>query len=240
MGFNSEFHYHHISEGLGVFPFPWSWRWSWSLHLFLGRPMILRPFGLYRSTYFGSLFVSILYTCCRHFFWYCFISFAIFCAPVFCLIHWFFSLSSFVIPSKCLKNFICAASKRCSSLFFSTQASIPNFSATLAVIKRVKIACISITWFEIFGRLGRHQQPYTYCTHFLLIHTMHDHIASGLHDPAGNRCIWLLSLHWTLTPNANVLESLESGYCSKAGVIEFIESVSENCMRGFTWRQCWA
>ena len=27
------------------------------------------------------------------------------------LIHWFFSLSSFVIPSKCLKNFICAASK---------------------------------------------------------------------------------------------------------------------------------
>ena len=30
----------------------------------------------------------------------------------FCLIHWFFSLSSFVIPSKCLKNFICAASKQ--------------------------------------------------------------------------------------------------------------------------------
>ena len=27
-----------------------------------------------------------------------------FCAPVFCLIHWFFYLSSFVIPSKCLKN----------------------------------------------------------------------------------------------------------------------------------------
>jgi len=30
------------------------------------------------------------------------------------LIHWFFSLSSFVNPSKCLKIFICAASKRCS------------------------------------------------------------------------------------------------------------------------------
>ena len=44
----------------------------------------------------------------------------------FCLIHWFFSLSSFVIPSTCLKNFICAASKRCSSLFFSTQASLPS------------------------------------------------------------------------------------------------------------------
>ena len=33
-----------------------------------------------------------------------------FCTPIFCLIHGFFSLSSFVIPSKCLKNFICAAS----------------------------------------------------------------------------------------------------------------------------------
>jgi len=36
--------------------------------------------------------------------------------PFFPLIHWFFSLSSFVIPYKCLKNFICAASKHCSSL----------------------------------------------------------------------------------------------------------------------------
>jgi len=36
--------------------------------------------------------------------------------PFFCLIHWFFSLYSFVIPSKCLKNVICVASKRCSSL----------------------------------------------------------------------------------------------------------------------------
>ena len=42
----------------------------------------------------------------------------------FSLIHWFFSLSSFVIPRICLKNFICAASKRCSSLFFSTQVSL--------------------------------------------------------------------------------------------------------------------
>ena len=124
-------HHHHVPEGLGVFPVPWSSRWSWSLHLVLGRPMFLRPFGLYCSACFGSLFVSILCTCCSHFFWYCFISF---CAPVFCLIHWFFSLSSFVIPSKCLKNLICAASKRCSSLFFSTQASLPNFNAALAVM----------------------------------------------------------------------------------------------------------
>ena len=70
--------------------------------------MFLRPLGLYCSACFGSLFVSILCTCCSHFFSYCFISFTMFCSPVFCLIHWFFSLSSFVIPSKLtvkLRNF---------------------------------------------------------------------------------------------------------------------------------------
>jgi len=69
------FHHHHVPEGLGVFHVPWSSRWSWSLHLFLGRPMFLRPFGLYCSACFVSLFVSIFCTCCSHFFWYCFISF---------------------------------------------------------------------------------------------------------------------------------------------------------------------
>ena len=95
-------HHHHVPEGLGVFPVPWSPRWSWSLYLFLGRPIFLRPFGLYCSACFGSLFVSILCKCCSHFFWYCFIAFTVFCAPVFCLIHWFFSLSSFVIPNNCI------------------------------------------------------------------------------------------------------------------------------------------
>ena len=99
--------------------------------------MFLRPFGWYCSACFGSLSLSILCTCCTHYSWYCFISFTMFCTPVFCLIHWFFSLSSFVIPSKCLKNFICAASKRCSSLFYSTQASLPNFTASLDVMLRV-------------------------------------------------------------------------------------------------------
>jgi len=88
--------------------------------------MCLRPFGLYCSACLGILFVSILCTCCSHFYWYCFISFTIFSAPVFSPnTSVFFSLSSFVIPRRCLKNFICAASKRCSSLFFSTQASLP-------------------------------------------------------------------------------------------------------------------
>ena len=60
-------HHHHVHEGLGVFPVPWSSRWSWSLHLFLGCPMFLRPFGLYCSAHFGSLFVSILCMWCSHF-----------------------------------------------------------------------------------------------------------------------------------------------------------------------------
>ena len=119
-------HHNHVHEGLGVFPVPWSSKWSWPLHLFLGRPMFLRPFGLYCSACFGILFVSILCTCCNHFFRYCIISFTMFCAPVSSRIRRFFSLSNFVIPSKCLKNFICAAFKRCSSLFFSTQTSLPN------------------------------------------------------------------------------------------------------------------
>jgi len=79
-------HHHHVHEGLGVFPVPWSSRWSWSLYLFLGC-----PFGLYFSACFGSLFMPILCTCCSHFSWYCFISFTVFSAPVFSLIHWFFS-----------------------------------------------------------------------------------------------------------------------------------------------------
>ena len=82
-------HHHHVHEGLGVFPVPWSSRWSWSLRLFLGRPLFLRPFGLYYSACFGILFVSILCACCSHFSWYCFISFTVFCAPVFFLMHWY-------------------------------------------------------------------------------------------------------------------------------------------------------
>jgi len=42
-------------------------------------------FLLIFNTCFGILFVSILCMCCSHFFWYCFISFTMFCAPVFSL-----------------------------------------------------------------------------------------------------------------------------------------------------------
>jgi len=84
-----KYHHHHVHEGSGVFPLPWSSKWSWSLHLFFGRPMFRLPSGLYFSACLGSLFLSILCTCCSQFFWYCFISFTIFCAPAFSLILFF-------------------------------------------------------------------------------------------------------------------------------------------------------
>ena len=61
--------------------------------------------------------------------------------PLLCSVLLFFPeyIDSFLYPIllflvKCLKNLIWAASKRCSSLFFSTQASLPNFNAVLAVM----------------------------------------------------------------------------------------------------------
>ena len=159
-------YHHHVPERLGVFPVPWSSRWSWSLHLFLGRPMFLCPFGLYCSACFGSPFVSILCTCCSHFFWYCFIFFTVFCAPIFCQIHRFFSLSSFVIPSRYLKNFICAASKCCSSLFFSTQASLPNFNAALAVMLWIlNFVCLFV---HLFSKMSPYSSVYfVICLQFI-------------------------------------------------------------------------
>jgi hypothetical protein len=55
--------------------------------------MFLRLFGLYCSACFGILFASIHCTCCSHFFWYCFSSFTMFCAPVFFPLN-----SSFLYP----------------------------------------------------------------------------------------------------------------------------------------------
>ena len=140
-------HHHHVHEGLGVFPVPWSSSCSWSFPLFLGRSTFLRPFGLYYSACFGTVFVSVLCTSCSHFFCYCFISFTMLCAPVFSLIHWFFSLSIFVIPSKCLKNFICAASKRRSSLFLSIWKYIfENIFFSKICLENVSLIKIQQEW----------------------------------------------------------------------------------------------
>ena len=127
-------HHHYVPEGLGVFPLPWSSKWSWFLHLFFGRPMFLRP--LVYIVVFVLVFcfcpssVRVVATFSGT------VLFPLLCSVLlfFSLIHWFFSLSNFVIPSKCLKNFICAPSARCSSLFFSTQTSLPNLNAALAVM----------------------------------------------------------------------------------------------------------
>ena len=68
---------------------------SWSFHLFFGRPMFFRPFGLYHNACFGILFVSILCTWCSHFFWYCFIFFTMLHQKA----YFFFILSYFILPS---------------------------------------------------------------------------------------------------------------------------------------------
>ena len=103
----------------------------------LRSPMFLRPFDLYCSACFGSLCPSSIHVVAT---FSGTVLFLLLCSvlPFFCLIHWFFSLSKFGY-SKCLKNFICAASKRCSSLFFSTQASLPNFNAALALQKSMQV-----------------------------------------------------------------------------------------------------
>ena len=106
--------------------------------------MFLRPFGSYCSASFGSLSVSILCTCCSHFFWYCFISFTVLCAPVFCLTHWFFSLFSFVIPSKCLTSFFLF-------LFYTSypkiQYLLPSNTCSLRALrsfKRTRNVCLGV------------------------------------------------------------------------------------------------
>ena len=70
-------------------------------------PSLLRssyvPFGLHCSAFFGILFVSILCKCCSPFFWYCFISCTMFCAPVFSLIHWFFLFPILLFPVSLVK-----------------------------------------------------------------------------------------------------------------------------------------
>ena len=61
-------------------------------------------------------------------------SWTVFCTFSLSLTDWFLSRYNWVIPKRCLKNVICDASSICSSLFFSIQASLWNFKATLAVI----------------------------------------------------------------------------------------------------------
>jgi len=110
--FNVEFHvhiihhhHHHVQEGLGLIPVPFILKMKLVPPSLPPSSYVSSSFGFNCSACLGILFVSILCMCCSHFSWYCFISFTIFSAPVFSLIHRFFSLSNFFIPRKCLKNF---------------------------------------------------------------------------------------------------------------------------------------
>jgi hypothetical protein len=86
-----------------------------------------------------------------------------FCTPSFSLTDWFLS-PVLVIPSKFLKNFICAASSLCSSHFFSTQASLPNFKAALAVILWIPKFVFS----HLFSKMASHDTIYFFMCLYLI------------------------------------------------------------------------
>ena len=142
-------HHHHVHEGLGVFPVPWSSKWSWSLQLFLGRPMFLR------LLVYIVVLVLVFYSCPSSVRVVTTFSgtvlFPLLCSvlPFFPLIHWFLSLSNFVIPSKCLKDFICAASKR-----FPSFLQYPSFTSKFQccfscnVVKPLYVMYQNTAWWQ--------------------------------------------------------------------------------------------
>lgn len=94
----------------------------------------LSPFGLYCNSCLDILLVFILCKCCSHSCWQCPTSRTLLCTTSFSLTVLFISPSNLLIPTRRLKNSICGASSLCSSLFFSTQTSMPNFKAALAAV----------------------------------------------------------------------------------------------------------
>ena len=98
--------------------------------------MFLCPFGLYRSACFGILFVSILCTYCSHFSWYCFISFTIFCAPVFSLIKWTFTNSLLI--------------KQCHqitpTLSDIIEKTVRSYDFRTTIITELKVISLTLVW----------------------------------------------------------------------------------------------
>ena len=86
----NSFHHHHVREGLGLIPVPCILKMKLVPPSLPRSSYVFSSFGLYCSACLGILFVPILCMYCSHFSWYCFISFTVFSAPVFSLIHWFF------------------------------------------------------------------------------------------------------------------------------------------------------
>jgi len=101
-------HRHHVHEGLGLFPVPWSSKWNWFpppvsspvvVCFFVLLVYILTLVLVFRlcpssvhvvATFPGTVLFPSLYSV----------------LPFFSLIRWFFSLSSFVIPSKFFSKFV--------------------------------------------------------------------------------------------------------------------------------------
>jgi hypothetical protein len=69
-----------------------------------------------------------------------------FCAPVFFLILVLYSLSNFIIPSKCLRNFICAASKRCLSLAYEYNINIYLSGKVQEVVCPINMTQVRDQW----------------------------------------------------------------------------------------------
>ena len=154
--------------------------------------MFLRPFGPYCIACFGILFVSILCTCCSHFFYYCFISFIMSCALVFYLIRWFFSLSNFVIPIKCPKKFILMATyiahltQQChTSKFVIFQERILNVSK-----------CYNFLWVQ---RRQNCSPAASFANCVVTLYLLKVHLQTFLSIPVTQKC---QILSWdTLVPN---------------------------------------
>jgi hypothetical protein len=102
----------------------------------LGRPTFLLRLVNIEVPGLGILFLSILCKLFSHFCWYYSISLTRFYTASLSLTDWFVSRLNSEIPRRYLRNFICDTSifLFLSSLFFSTQASLLNFKAALAVV----------------------------------------------------------------------------------------------------------
>ena len=83
-------HHRHVQEVLGLIPVPCILKMKLVPPSLPRSSYVSSSFGLYCRACLSILFVSILSMCCSHFSWYCFISFTVFSAPVFSVIHWFF------------------------------------------------------------------------------------------------------------------------------------------------------
>ena len=122
--------------------------------LSLPRPSYVSPsFGLYCSACFGSLcpsFVHVVATFPDT------VLFPLLCSVLqfFCLIHWFFSLSSFVIPSRCLKNVVsCNVVKTVGVIFYICHLVSP-VSRFLVLNQSSKNPCVwrlSAVYFQQFS-----------------------------------------------------------------------------------------